>query len=161
MPGKVKYLCAAAALCLSGAAIAQDSGWSISEADGQVSVIRDGKAIYGASGTPLEIGDVVRTSKSANAVLVRGEDFFVVAPDKKVRIKPAEKKGAVAGFFEYVGDLLTPNDHAPLRRSYEAAVVKGLDTSFSGTAGAPDAPADPAQKEGAASIPADGSAPNR
>ena len=123
---KVKYWACALALATSGTALAQNSGWLISEADGQVSVIRDGKPIYGAQGTRLEIGDVIRTSGAARAVLARGDKFFVVAPKSQVRIKPAKSKGTIAQMFEYLGDtLLRPGSKSKEDKQVLAAVVKG------------------------------------
>jgi len=123
-----KAVCVAAAFCMGSAALAENSGWSISEADGQVSVIRGDKSLYGARGTALQVGDVVKTSGAANAVLVRGEDFVVVESGKAVRIKPAEEQGVVGQMVEFVSGLLSPSDdHSKLNRPLQAAVVKGLD----------------------------------
>jgi hypothetical protein len=123
-----KAVCVAAAFCMGSAALAENSGWSISEADGQVSVIRGDKSLYGARGTQLQIGDVVKTSEAANAVLVRGEDFVLVDSGKAVRIKPAEEQGVVGQMVEFVTGLLGPReDKSRLNRPLQAAVVKGLD----------------------------------
>ncbi|MEP2736262.1 MAG: hypothetical protein ABJP34_08175 [Erythrobacter sp.] len=119
-----KNLCVLAALFMSSAAIAGDSGWVISEVNGQVSVIRDSKAIYGAQGTRLEVGDVVKTSGGARAVLARGEKFFVVAPKSRVRIKPVQKQGKIAQMFEYLGDQLMGGNSRGDKQVL-AAVVKG------------------------------------
>ncbi|MEO1221597.1 MAG: hypothetical protein AAFY42_09665 [Pseudomonadota bacterium] len=123
-----KAVCVAAAFCMGSAALAENSGWSISEADGQVSVIRGDKSLYGARGTELQVGDVVKTSGSANAVLVRGDDFVLVESGKAVRIKPAEEQGVVGQMVEFVTGLLGPReDKSRLNRPLQAAVVKGLD----------------------------------
>lgn len=123
-----KALCLAATFCMGTAALAENSGWSISEADGQVSVIRADKSLYGAEGTQLQVGDLVKTSGAANAVLVRGDDFVVVESGKTVRIKPAESQGVVGQMVEYVSGLLAPGeDKSKLNRPMQAAVVKGLD----------------------------------
>jgi len=126
-----KALCVAAAFCMGSAALAENSGWSISEADGQVSVIRGDRSLYGAEGTQLQVGDMVKTSGAANAVLVRGEDFVVVASGKTVRIKPAESQGALGQMVEFVSGLLGPSeDKSKLSRPMQAAVVKGLDSNM-------------------------------
>jgi len=107
----------------------QDTGWAISDADGQVSVIRDGKSIYGAKGTRLEIGDLVRTSKAARAVLMRGKEFVVVPPGEQVRIAKAEDAGTVGQFIEFMGKMLTSNGtQSALKRPIGVAVIKGFDT---------------------------------
>ncbi|MGB3471770.1 MAG: hypothetical protein WBA51_13190 [Erythrobacter sp.] len=109
---------------------AQHTGWAISDADGQVSVIRDGKPIYGAKGTKLELGDLVRTSKAARAVLMRGKEFVVVPPGEQVRIAKAEEAGAVGQFIEFMGNILTSNGtESALKRPVGVAVVKGFDTT--------------------------------
>ncbi len=123
-----KWLCVLVAFFGASAAFAQDTGWSISEADGQVSVIRDSKAIYGAEGTRLQIGDVVRTSKAGRAVLVRNKEFVIVPPDEQLRIAKVEGSGPVGQFLEFLDDMLT-TDHNRNQRSTTAlaAVVKGYD----------------------------------
>lgn len=121
-----KLVCVLAALVSSTAAFAQDSGWRISETDGQVSVIRDNEAIYGEEGTPLQIGDVVRTSEAGRAVLVRGKEFVVVSPKAQVRIKPVAKGGTVSQMLEYLGDLLTTDSGPTSSKGRTVAlVVKG------------------------------------
>ncbi len=125
-----KHLCICAALFSSSAAFASDSGWMISETDGQVSITRDAKALYAAKGTRLEIGDVVSTSEGGRAVLVRGDEFYIVSPKAQVRIKKAEEQGVAAQVFQYIGEKVlgmerkakgTPGTKEPVL----AAVVKG------------------------------------
>ncbi|MEM8724636.1 MAG: hypothetical protein AAGE86_03850 [Pseudomonadota bacterium] len=122
-----RNICLAAALCTSSAALASDSGWSISEADGQVSITRGEKAVYGAKGTPLQVGDVIRTKKAARAVLVRGDEFYIVAPNKQVRIIRVEEDSTATKVMKFVGGMLSSNtQHSSLQRPMEAAVVKGM-----------------------------------
>ncbi len=125
-----KGLFVAAALLSSSAAFAEDSGWAISEADGQVSIMRGGQAVYGAEGTRLQIGDVVRASKSGRAVIARGDKFVVVTSKSQVRIKPAKQKGRIMQMVEYMGDTLQDLTRGGGRNSDDdkqvtAAVVKG------------------------------------
>ncbi|MEL7447313.1 MAG: hypothetical protein AAGK02_16165 [Pseudomonadota bacterium] len=123
-----RIVCMLAALFASSAAIASDTGWTISESDGQVSVARDDKAIYGAKGTRLLVGDEIRTSKAARAVLVRGDEFFVVSPNARVRIVKAKEDGTAAQVFEFLGSMLaTDKQHSDFKRPMQAAVVKGID----------------------------------
>ena len=117
----------AAALLTSSAALASDSGWIISEADGQVSVNRADKAVYGAKGTKLQVGDVIRTSKAARAVLVRGDEFYIVTPNKQVRIAKVEEDSTATKIMNFVGNMLSSNsEHSKLNRPLDAAVVKGM-----------------------------------
>lgn len=122
-----KNVCIAIALVTSSAALASDSGWIISEADGQVSVNRNDKAVYGAKGTKLQVGDVIRTSKAARAVLVNGEEFYIVSPNKQVRIVKVEEESTTTKVLKFVGSMLSSNSqHSKLNRPLEAAVVKGM-----------------------------------
>ncbi len=124
----VRNIGIAAALLTGTAAVASDSGWTISEANGQVSVMRDDKAIYGAKGTELEVGDVIRTSKGARAVLVRGDEFHIVSPNAQVRIVKVQEDSTATKILKFVGNMLSPNTkHSTLSRPPEAAVVKGVD----------------------------------
>lgn len=124
-----KMACVLAAFASSTAVLAEDSGWKISETDGQVSIIRDSEAIYGAEGTPLQIGDVVKTSEAGRAVLVRGKDFVVVSPKAQVRIKRPEKPGMVDQMLEYLGDMLLTGSEPTSGRRAVATVVKGYGNS--------------------------------
>lgn len=114
-------------LSTSSIAMAQESGWRISEADGQISVIRDGKALYGAEGTALQIGDVVQASKGGRAVLVRGDDVAILSPNGQIRIVKQAKKGAVAHAMDFIEDLFETKDEDTRYRPVQAAVVKGYD----------------------------------
>lgn len=117
----------AAALLTGSAALASDSGWVISEADGQVSINRADKAVYGAKGTKLQVGDVVRTSKAARAVLVKGDEFVIVSPNKQVRIVKVEEDSTATKVLNFVGNMLSSNSkHSKLNKPLEAAVVKGM-----------------------------------
>jgi len=145
-----KMICVFAALVSSTAAFAQDSGWRISETDGQVSVIRDNEAIYGEEGTQLRIGDVVRTSEAGRAVLVRGTEFVMVSPKAQVRIKPVQKGGVVDQVLEYLGDLLTTGSQPTTSKARTVAlVVKGYGSSSGNTQSlaAADEKSDPSPEE--------------
>ncbi|MBV7258763.1 hypothetical protein [Erythrobacter crassostreae] len=120
-----KSVVVAAALFTGTAALANDTVWVISETDGQVSVIRDSKAIYGAEGTQLQTGDIVRTSKAGRAVLVRGKEFHMVEPDAQVRIAKVEKSN-VTKVMEFFGSMLSPGKkQTSTKQPMQAAIVKG------------------------------------
>jgi hypothetical protein len=126
MRNVLKIVGVGASLVASTAALAQDSGWRISEVDGQVSVVRDESAIYGEEGLALQLDDVVRTSEAGRAVLVRGKEFYIVAPGAQVRIKRPEKAGMVAQVLDYLGDLLVSDPQPTTRRTAQVGtVVKG------------------------------------
>jgi hypothetical protein len=126
MRNLLKIVGVGAGLMASTAGLAQDSGWRISEVDGQVSVVRDESAIYGEEGLALQLDDVVRTSEAGRAVLVRGKEFYIVAPGAQVRIKRPEKAGMVAQVLDYLGDLLVSDPQPTTRRAAQVGtVVKG------------------------------------
>jgi hypothetical protein len=126
MRNLLKIVGVGAGLMASTAGLAQDSGWRISEVDGQVSVVRDESAIYGEEGLALQLDDVVRTSEAGRAVLVRGKEFYIVAPGAQVRIKRPEKTGMVAQVLDYLGDLLVSDPQPATRRAAQVGtVVKG------------------------------------
>ena len=125
-----KRVCVIAALFASSSALAADSGWSISEADGQVSVMRGDKPLYGAAGTRLQIGDVVRTAKGARAVLVREDEYLIVSPLEQARITKAQESGVVAQLIDTLGGMLFDNKNTQSQKSLQgpmnAAVTKGF-----------------------------------
>jgi len=121
-----RIICIVAALFTTSAVLASESGWIISEANGQVSVMRDDKAIYGAKGTPLQVGDVIRTSKGARAVLARGDEFHIVSPKTQVRIVKVEEDSTATKILKFVGNMLSPDQpRSSLKQPMQAAVVKG------------------------------------
>ncbi|KWV92693.1 hypothetical protein [Erythrobacter sp. YT30] len=123
-----KLIGVTAALFASSAAWASDGSWTISDADGQVTVTRADKPLYGAKGTVLKAGDVISTSKTARAVLVRDGKFVVVEPGKKVRISKPTEKGAMTRIFEYLGNIVsTSSPRNSFNEQTAAAVVKGYD----------------------------------
>ncbi len=127
-----RHICIVLALFTGNAVLAANSGWTISEADGQVSIIRDDKALYGAQGTTLQVGDVIRTGKGARAVLVRGDDFVVVSPEAQVRISKTKERGAVAEMFQSLGTMLSnigqkTGAKQKANQPILATVVKGYD----------------------------------
>ncbi len=126
-----------AALMASTSAIA-NSGWSVSEASGSVTITRGEKVIQARKDSRLNEGDVIRTGKGARAVLVRGKEYLVVSPKAHIRIAEPEKAGPVTQIFQYLGNVLfkiekksTP--HFGVETPYMAAVVKG--TTFNVSVG--------------------------
>lgn len=122
-----KAIILGAALSSSTIALAENSGWVISEADGQVSVIRGERSLYGAEGTQLQVGDVVRTSSAGTAVLARGADFHVVDANSRVRIVVKEERGTMSQVLQFLGDMIHSDaDERNQRQPLLAAVVKGF-----------------------------------
>ncbi len=126
MMSMTKLIGVTAALFASSAAMAGNGSWMISDADGQVTVTRADKPLYGAKGTALKAGDVISTSKNARAVLVRDGKFVVVEPGKKVRISKPKQQGTVSKIFVYLGNLVsTSSPRNSFSEQTTAAVVKG------------------------------------
>lgn len=123
----LRHTAIAIALSTSSIAMAENSGWTLSQTDGQISVIRDGKALYGAEGTQLKIGDIVKASKAARAILVRGNNTAILSPNGQIRITKPQTKGAVAQALEFIGDLVSSDTKkSNFNRPTHAAVVKGF-----------------------------------
>ena len=130
---------AALLICASSQAIAQSSGWMVSEVSGPVFVDRDGKRVAARRGAAVEVGDTIATGARARAVLVHQNDFVTVASNSRVRIPKESKNSSITQFFQEIGNAIfrvekkgTP--HFKVDTPYLAAVVKG--TTFSVTVGA-------------------------
>jgi hypothetical protein len=113
---------------------AAQSGWTVSEASGDVRIGQAGQAKIAIRGHALSTGDTVSTGPGARAVLVRGQEYLIVAPASRLRLPEEQKKGAITQIFEDFGNVIykikrkaTP--HFGVETPYLAAVVKG--TTFS------------------------------
>ena len=87
-----RILAVLAASC-STAALAGPQGWTISEASGSVQVSRGGLTTVAARGGAIAAGDTVTTGKGGRAVLVRGTEFMMVAPNSRLRLPAAAETG--------------------------------------------------------------------
>ena len=131
-----KFLACALLMSSSHAAMAQSTGWTVSEAAGTV-IVRDGSGDRPVRrGTVIAEGATLSTGPGARAVVVRGKDFMTVNANSRVRIPvPADKRGMFDVLQEWGNALFQiekkPNPHFGVRTPYLAAVVKG--TTFSVT----------------------------
>ena len=123
---------AALLICASSQAIAQSSGWMVSEVSGPVFVDRDGKRVAARRGATVEVGDTIATGARARAVLVHQNDFVTVASNSRVRIPKESKNSSITQFFQEIGNAIfrvekkgTP--HFKVDTPYLAAVVSGRD----------------------------------
>lgn len=110
--------------------------WTISEASSGVLVVHSGISKIAARGGRAEAGDVIVTGTNARAVLVRGEEYAVVAPNSRLQVGDPVASGGMMQFLEKAGNVVfsirkmaTP--HFGVQTPYLAAVVKG--TTFSVT----------------------------
>jgi hypothetical protein len=81
-------------------------------------------------------GDIIATGKTGRAVIVRGEEYVIVAPGSRLRIVDTAEENTLTQFFQSVGNSIfkikkktTP--HFGVQTPFLAAVVKG--TTFSVT----------------------------
>ena len=124
------------ATVLAGPGVAAAPAWIISEASPGVMVSHAGLVKTASRGGKAEAGDIISTSANARAVLVRGEEYAVVAPNSRLQIADTSAGGEFTQFLEKIGNVVfsvkkmtTP--HFGVQTPYLAAVVKG--TTFSVT----------------------------
>ena len=136
-----KFECALAALATSllmtsSAAIGAVPGWTISETSGPVLIAAPGVSRAAQRGGMLAIGDVVSTGRGGRAVLVRGEEYLVVAPNTRITVADPAASGGLTQIVEQVGNVIykirkMTMPHFAVQTPFLAAVVKG--TTFSVT----------------------------
>src|SRR3546814_8465566 len=121
---------------IAGPAFASPVQWTISEASSGVTVSHQGSSKAAVRGEKVQTGDKVITGPNARAVLVRGEEYAIVAPNTRLEIADPAKSGGLWQIVESSGNIvfsikkkLTP--HFGVQTPYLAAVVKG--TTFSVT----------------------------
>jgi FecR protein len=137
----IKTLAVIASLLSSGAAYAGSPGWTVSETSGAVAISRAGvtNASFNriaAKGGKVGEGDIIATGANGRAVIVRGEEYVIVAPNSRLRIVDTTENNTLTQFFQSAGNSvfkikkkMTP--HFGVQTPYLAAVVKG--TTFSVT----------------------------
>ena len=136
--GKMAVGAVAFSMLWAGAANAATDGWQISEKSGNVIVLHSGVSKIALQGNAVAMGDVISTGTNGRAVLVRGQEYLVVAPDTRLRIADPAPSGGFVQIIQDVGNVIfkikrksTP--HFAVQTPYLAAVVKG--TTFSVTVG--------------------------
>jgi hypothetical protein len=123
-------------LLASGAAFAGTPGWSVSESSGQVTIASTGLVKAALRGGGVAVGDIVSTGRNGRAVLVRGEEYLVVAPNSRIRVADPVKSGGMTQIIEQFGNVIfkikkMTMPHFAVETPFLAAVVKG--TTFSVT----------------------------
>ena len=118
-------------LLFSGtAAFAQEAGWTISEAKGQVTVIDARGERKGDAGIAVAPGMTVRTAARSTAVLVRGREFVTLRQNAQIRIPEASRERSIIQIVQDYGSALfnigkQADPHFGVETPYLAAVVKG------------------------------------
>ncbi len=126
-------------LLFSGtAALAQEAGWRVSEAKGNVIVIDASGERKAATGLAVAPGATVRTAARSTAVLVRGREFVTLRQNAQIRIPQATKERSLMQVIQDYGSALfnigkQRDPHFGVQTPYLAAVVKG--TTFVITVG--------------------------
>ncbi len=129
---------AALLLASSAPAWGATAKWSVSERSGSVSVLHGGISRIAVKDGDVDTGDVIATGVNGRAVLVRGEEFLVVAPNSRLRIADPEQSGGLVQIIEEAGNVIfrikrMTMQHFAVKTPYLAAVVKG--TTFSVSVG--------------------------
>ena len=127
---------ALAVLLASTSAFAETPGWVVSESSGKVAIVSTGISRVAIRGGQLVAGDFVTTGATGRAVLVRGEEYLVVAPSTRIRIAEPAKSGGFTQIVEHFGNVIykikkMTMPHFAVETPFLAAVVKG--TTFSVT----------------------------
>ncbi len=133
---KLKLTLAMPGLLFATSALADVPNWTMSEASGHVTVASSGMVRAASRGATLSAGDVIATGAKGRAVLVRGQEYLVVAPNSRIRVADPVKSGGMTQIIEQIGNVVfkikkmaTP--HFAVETPFLAAVVKG--TTFSVT----------------------------
>ncbi len=136
----MKRFCLAlsAALLSTIPAWAASPSWTVSERSGPVTILQGGVSRIAIQDSELRSGDVVTTGQSGRAILVRGEEFMVIAPNSRLRIADPAASGGLVQVFEEAGNVIyrikrMTMKHFAVKTPYLAAVVKG--TTFSVSVG--------------------------
>ena len=123
-------------LLLSTTALADTPNWTMSEASGPVTVASSGLTRVASRGAMLSAGDVISTGTKGRAVIVRGQEYLIVAPNSRIKVADPAKSGGMTQIIEQLGNVVfkikkmaTP--HFAVETPFLAAVVKG--TTFSVT----------------------------
>ena len=122
----------AASLLLSGPALAEDKpSWVLAEQSGQVHLVKAGiSPIALTPGDVFSGGDWIQTGPDGRAVLRRGEETIVVAPNSRIGL-PRENTGPFATrILQTLGTILLKvekraKQHFEVQTPYLTAVVKG------------------------------------
>ncbi|MGJ4943468.1 FecR domain-containing protein [Bradyrhizobium sp. HKCCYLS1011] len=133
-----RVLTAAFIVAAAQAACAADGEpWSVSKFSGEVWVITPGAAqVSLGSDNVLNPGDTIRTGSSGRALLTRGAETILIAPNSVVGLPTEAKDGMATTILQRAGSILLDVEkrnvqHFEVETPYLAAVVKG--TQFSVT----------------------------
>ena len=133
---KLIYCAIPALLAASQPAWADGPRWQVSEASGDVQVMRAGVSRTATRGGMLYAGDILVTGNRGRAVVTRGEEYMIVSPSSRLRMPGDTRSGGITQIIEEIGNVIynvqrRNHQHFSVETPYLAAVVKG--TTFSVT----------------------------
>lgn len=112
-------------------ALAGDDTWSIVETKGDVQVLRAGfQPVALTEGIVLRPGDRIVTTGNGRAIITRGQDTIIVAPDSEIGLPALKRPGWGTRIIQEIGTIFLKVESSAERR-FEvetpvlAAVVKG------------------------------------
>jgi hypothetical protein len=120
------------ALAAASSAFAAEGGaWSVSKSSGEVWIAS--ADVQPASLRPednLKPGDTIRTGRNGRALLVRGEESILIAPNSVIELPAEQKEGLSTTIVQRAGSILLEVEkrnvkHFEVETPYLAAVVKG------------------------------------
>ncbi|WP_438725932.1 FecR family protein [Parasphingorhabdus sp. DH2-15] len=115
---------------LGSNAYAQSSSWTVSESQGEVSILKDGISKVAVKGIKLSAGESIKTGANGRAVITRGQQYVVVSRNSHIKVAPQKTKSLLTQFIQYFGNAMFKVDkrkdqHFAVETPYMAAVVKG------------------------------------
>ena len=130
---RILQLIGAILLVFASPAMAKDAGlpWVVTQKSGDVRVIRNGLQPASVNlRASLLAGDVVATGPNGRAMLTRGEDYVVIAPDSRLALPQEQQQTGFTRLIQQVGTMLykvkrTGVPHFEVKTPMLAAVVKG------------------------------------
>jgi hypothetical protein len=103
---------AATAFVITAPALAANATWNakaewiVGERSGSVTVQHNGVGEIAMREAVVEAGDVVTTGATGTAVLMRGEEFVILAPNSRVRIADASESDAMVQVVAEAGNTV-------------------------------------------------------
>ncbi len=130
---RVLQIIGAILIVFASPATAKDvvSAWIVSQKSGEVRVIRSGMQPASVNlRAALSPGDIVATGANGRAMLTRGDDYVVVAPDSRLALPKEQQETGFTRLIQQVGTMLykvkrTGVPHFEVKTPMLAAVVKG------------------------------------
>jgi FecR protein len=127
----------AAALTISTPASAQQAGWHVEKASGEVWLTTAGaQRVSLSDSVNLNPGDDIRTGKNGRVLLTRGDETILISPNSAIAIPDSAKDGMSTTVDQAAGTISLEVEkrsiqHFEVVTPYLAAVVKGTQFTVS------------------------------